>query len=250
MSISAAGDERVFVTREEFSGSRVVRWRTGSPPRGTLVFCHGFMAQPTDYSRLLAQVASHRIDVIAPIGHTRGFAALTGRRTVEDEVADLTAMVVEIGPVTLSGHSRGGQVAWIVAASASMTHNVVVIDPVDGEGRRPRAPRATLGPGPKGASAVVGTAVGGRCTPVGFDHRVFAARSDRSDGSTFAGFPSGHLIVDMGHGDLLDPRPRWFGRVICGGRPHPDTSRRTVAGILVAAVTGASLPGHGFAIAE
>lgn len=250
MSSSAAGDERVFVTREEFFGSSVVRWRTGSPPLGTLVFCHGFMAQPSDYSRLLAHVASHRIDVIAPIGHTRGFAALSGRRTVDDEVADLTAMVDGIGPVTLSGHSRGGQVAWIVAASASTVRDVVVIDPVDGEGRRPSTPRATLGPGPKGAFAVVGTKVGGRCTPVGFDHRAFAACGDRSEGSILAGFPSAHLIVDMGHADLLDPMPRLFGRVICGGRPHPDTSRRTVAGIMVAAATGAPLPAHGFATAE
>lgn len=250
MSGLPAGDEPVFVTKEECFGSSVVRWRTGSPSIGTLIFCHGFMAQPTDYSRLLAQVASHRIDVIAPIGHARGIAALSGRRTVEDEVSDLTEIVDEIGPATLSGHSRGGQVAWIVAASGVTARSVVVIDPVDGEGRRPRASRATLGPGPTGASAVVGTTVGGGCTPEGFDHGAFAACRDRSHGSTFVGFPSGHLVIDMGHADLLDPVPRLLGRVICGGRPHPDVSRRTVAGILVAAATGAPLPAHGFAPVE
>jgi len=116
---------------------------------GTLVSCHGFMAQPLDYSRLLSQVATHRIDVIAPFGHARGFDALAGRRTVREEVADLVAMIDEIGPATLSGHSRGGQVAWIVGASAGSARNVVVIDPVDGEGRRPASPRATIGSGPR-----------------------------------------------------------------------------------------------------
>lgn len=242
MNIFEPGEERVFVDEEECVGSRVVRWRTGSAPIGTLVFCHGFMAKPMDYSRLLSQVATHGIDVIAPFGHERGFDALAGRRTVRDEVADLVAMMEEIGPATLSGHSRGGQVAWIVGASAGTARNVVVIDPVDGEGRRPVSPRATIGSGPTGASVVVGTVVGGRCTPVGFDHRAFAASANRSSGSMFPGFPSKHLIVDMGHADLLDPLPRFAGRVICGGRPHPSAARRTVAGILVAAVSGASLP--------
>jgi pimeloyl-ACP methyl ester carboxylesterase len=198
---------------------------------GTLVSCHGFMAQPLDYSRLLSQVATHRIDVIAPFGHARGFDALAGRRTVREEVADLVAMIDEIGPATLSGHSRGGQVAWIVGASAGSARNVVVIDPVDGEGRRPASPRATIGSGPTGSTVVVGTAVGGRCTPVGFDHRAFAASANRSSGSMFPGFPSKHLIVDMGHADLLDPVPRFAGRVIVAvgriraqlGEPWPES---------------------------
>jgi hypothetical protein len=68
VSIFEPGEERVFVDEEECAGSRVVRWRNGSAPIGTLVFCHGFMAQPMDSSRLLSQVATHGIDVIAPSG--------------------------------------------------------------------------------------------------------------------------------------------------------------------------------------
>jgi len=203
------------------------------------------MAGPRDYSGLLSHVASHRIDVIAPIGHRRGLAALAGRRTVVDEVADLSMMLNEAGHVTLSGHSRGGQVAWIAAARADTARDVVVIDPVDGEGRRPGARRATVGHGPTGASVVVGTRVRGRCTPVGFDHHAFVAQSAGSGGATFPNIPGRHLIVDMGHADLLDPLPRTAGRVLCGGRPNPDASRRTVAGILIAAVAGTSLPDNG-----
>jgi len=68
VSIFEPGEERVFVDEEECAGSRVVRWRTGSAPIGTLVFCHGFTTQPMDSSRLLSQVATHGIDVIAPSG--------------------------------------------------------------------------------------------------------------------------------------------------------------------------------------
>lgn len=248
MNVFGPGDRPVFVEEIDCAGSRTVRWRAGADPVGTLVFCHGFMAQPSDYSRLLAEVASHGIDVIAPVGHRRGYGALSGRRTVDDEVHDLIAVLDEIGPATLGGHSRGAQVAWIVASMADDPRDIVAIDPVDGGGRHPTGPHATVGRGPRGASVVVGTKAGGRCTPSGSDHHEFAASSVRGGSTAFPGLPGTHLIIDMGHADILDPIPRFAGRLICGGRPLPECARRTVARILVSALTGAPLAGGPSAI--
>lgn len=207
-----------------------VAWEPAGGGDPTLVFCHGFLGTPDDYRGLLSHIASHGIRVVAPIGHRRTPAVLLGRPGISDEAEAILGLVDRLDAPWVAGHSRGGQVAWLVAARAAVS-GVVVVDPVDGEGRRGEKPTATARRATWDVpTTVIGAVLGGRCAPRHRNHERFASAAP--DGSS-------HLVVEMGHADLLDGRVRTLGRLVCPGVDDPGPIPRTVGGLVVAAVRGA-----------
>jgi len=164
--------------------------------------------------------------------------------------------------VVLGGHSRGGQAAWRAAnllaadtpaagassgdvprAGASsgdapgadgssgdapgaglLPAALVLVDPVDGAGRRPDVPTATAEPVVFTCPClVIGAGIPGRCAPEPVNHRQFAAAAPDAR----------HVVVDsIGHGDVLDDRPAATARRLCGGAPDPAPGRAAVTALL------------------
>jgi pimeloyl-ACP methyl ester carboxylesterase len=218
-----------------------------------LVFLPGFLSAAASYRMLLEPLTAHGISVVVPQLYRRGPAVLVGRFTVEDEARAAAALVRgEAGGrgdrlVVLGGHSRGGQAAWRAAnllaadgaaADGPTAHGaaadgptagrlpaaLVLVDPVDGAGRRPDLPTATADPVAFTCPClVVGAGISGRCAPEPVNHRVFAAAAPNAR----------HVIVDaIGHGDVLDDRPAATARRLCGGAPDPTAGRAKVTALI------------------
>jgi pimeloyl-ACP methyl ester carboxylesterase len=168
--------------------------------------------------------------------YRRGPAPLVGRPSPSAEAEQGIRVVEHVvatrrpDEVWLAGHSRGGQVAWRVAEHIGPA-GVVVIDPVDGAGRRPSALAATAEPATFAApTLVIGAGLGDRCAPTAVNHEHFAAAA-----------PSGssHVVIaSMGHGDVLDDRPARASRRLCGGSADPRHERDTVADLIARFVDG------------
>ncbi len=208
--------------------------------RPLVVFFHGFMTSPRSYGTVLRMVSQDAgVTVIAPEMYRRGLRALAGSPTVIEEAADAAAIVDELrdqlepDELWLAGHSRGGQVAWLVA-QRSAADGVIVIDPVDGVGRRPTTAHATAAAATFGGrTMVVGAGRGSRCAPAAMNHERFAESAPA--GAT-------HVVIPtMGHGDLLDDAAARTARRLCGGSDRPDLDRSTVASISAGFIVG-SLP--------
>lgn len=225
--------ERLVIDRRPASsGSRL--------PCRLVVFFHGFMTTPTAYRTLLGALADERTVVVAPRMYRPGPAALAGHPTATQEAAAGASIVDELrrsyhpAELWLAGHSRGGQVAWIVAGD-TMPDGLIVVDPVDGGG--PKATRLNAAATParfESRTLVIGAGSGGRCAPDAVNHDVFAAAAPL--GAT-------HVVVrDMGHADLLDDRPRRLARLMCPGHDHPDLARLTVVELMRAFLEGALPP--------
>lgn len=223
-------DERGFLVL----GDVAIR-RTDRP---LVVFFHGFMTSPSSYRTVLTMLSTDAL-VVAPRMYRPGPAVLAGRPSVIQEaeaaVGIVERLVSEHGAseLWLSGHSRGGQVAWLVAEHVE-PDGVIVVDPVDGVGRNPTGLHATARPATfTSRTLVIGAGRGGRCAPETMNHEHFAAATP--SGST-------HLVIPtMGHGDLLDDRAAGLARRMCGGSDHPDLDRRTV-GLLAAGFLHGALP--------
>ncbi|MFC6238107.1 poly(ethylene terephthalate) hydrolase family protein [Longivirga aurantiaca] len=208
-----------------------------------LVFLPGFMTAAESYVEVLTPVADAGVTVLVPQLYRRGVGALAGRVPVSSEAsaaADLVRVTAaERGTplVHLGGHSRGGQAAWRAAAllaAEGLPAGLVVIDPVDGAGRRPTEADATAEPAAFDVrTLVIGAGLGGRCAPEAVNHAVFAAA---------APFAQHVLVTGMGHVDLLDDRPRALARRLCPGGPDPDSARTSVSALLVAFLAGTPLP--------
>ena len=226
--------ERLVIDRRPASASR--------PPDRLVVFFHGFMTTPTAYRTVLGALADERTVVVAPRMYRPGPAALAGHPTATQEAAAGALIVDELrrsyGPhqLWLAGHSRGGQVAWIVAGD-TMPDGLIVVDPVDGGGPKATRPNATATPARfDSRTLVIGAGSGGRCAPDPVNHDFFAAA---------APLGAAHVVVrDMGHADLLDDRPRRVARLLCPGHDHPDRARLTVVELMRAFLDG-SLPPSG-----
>jgi pimeloyl-ACP methyl ester carboxylesterase len=203
----------------------------------TLVFLPGFMIGAASYRELLGPVAAAGTTVVVPELYRRGLAALTGRTPVSVEAASAADLVRAeatrrgTGRVFLAGHSRGGQAAWLAAellAGTGLPAGLVLVDPVDGEGRRPLTPVVTR----KLATftcptVVVGAGLGGRCAPTSVNHRVFASATPHAR----------HLVLDgLGHADMLQGRARTVGRWLCSGAADPDPGRAACSALIVAFV--------------
>lgn len=196
------------------------------------MFVHGFLGHPRDYATMLTHVASHGIGVLAPVGHRRGPTALRGTFTPRDEAARVAPIMDTVGDSAVGGHSRGGQVAWLVAAGTPV-EAVVAVDPVDGTRRSGTDPDVTRSPATWTApTLVIGAAVGGRCAPDGRNHAAFAAAAPAG---------SRHVLVPMGHADLLDGRMRTIGRWLCPGVRDAAVIPRVVAGLIVAHLLGEAI---------
>jgi pimeloyl-ACP methyl ester carboxylesterase len=203
---------------------------SAGPAERLLVFFHGFMTSPRSYRLLLEGLADDRTVVIAPQMYRPGPAALAGRPSASEEAEAAIRVVEDLRrtyrprELWLAGHSRGGQVAWLVAAAVD-PDGVILIDPVDGGGPRATRPNATSSPAGFGASTlVIGAGLGGRCAPAGLNHERFAAVAP----------PGGtHVVLEsMGHADLLDDRPRRAARLLCPGGDDPDHSRHELVGLM------------------
>lgn len=202
-----------------------------------VVFFHGFMTSPSSYRTVLAALADERTVVAAPRMYRRGPFVLAGRPTVSEE-ADAAVSVIEHlrmdgTDLWVAGHSRGGQVAWLIADRVDPA-GVIVIDPVDGTGRHPTELHAAASPVTFAArTLVIGAGRGGRCAPAPVNHEHFASAAS-STGS--------HVVIPtMGHADLLDDRPARFARMLCAGSEHPELDRETV-GIIAHDFIGGGLP--------
>ena len=197
-----------------------------------LVFLPGFLASPGSCRRLLDDVAASGVTVVAERLYRPGPSVLAGRFTADDEATAAERVVADARAVHapdelwLAGHSRGGQAAWLLADRVTAT-GVIVLDPVDGAGRRPTALHAAAQPATFGArTLVVGAGRSGRCAPAAVNHEHFARAAP--PGSTHVVLPA------MGHGDILDDRPARLSRWLCGGSDEPANERATVAQLMSA----------------
>lgn len=207
---------------------------------GALIFLPGFMSSAESYRALLEPVAAHGPTVIVPQLYKRGPAALFGRVSVAWEAAAAADLVRDTatemdGPVSVGGHSRGGQAAWLAASllSPELPHRLVLIDPVDGEGRNPSTPTSTVsGAAVACPTLVVGAGIGGRCAPEPVNHHIFAAATPHSR----------HVVVEqLGHADMLNGRSRDFGRTLCTGAADPDPGRDVCSALISAFLEDTSL---------
>lgn len=212
-----------------------------------LILLPGFMIAAASYTALARAVAGTGSTVIVPQLYWRGIGALAGRVPVATEAAaaaDLVRSVAADRPgarIHLAGHSRGGQAAWRAAGQLvddELPASVVLLDPVDGQGRRPSGPISTAQEAAFTVPALIaGARVGGRCAPEGINHRQFARATPAAR----------HLLIEgLGHADLLDGRGRDLGRRLCGGGPDPDAARAATAALIgawiTAVATQAALP--------
>lgn len=207
-----------------------------------VVLLPGFLSTPGAYAALVEPVRLAGYDVEVPSLAPGRLSLLTGRYTVEEEAVDAAALVRELvrrgRQVLLAGHSRGGQAALRAARTLAADDDVrprllglVLVDPVDGGGRRPSrrtttAFRSRLGGVP---ALVVGAGHGGPCAPEPVNHETFAdALPDAR-----------HVVIEgMGHADMLDGRERALGRRLCGGAADPDPARALVSLLLTASMAG------------
>lgn len=200
--------------------------------RRLLVFLPGFLVSPGSYRRLLDEVAQCGIEVIARRLYRPGPNVLAGRFTTEDEAAAAERVLADAvalhapEEVWLAGHSRGGQAAWLLADRVDAA-GLIVLDPVDGTGRRPTTLHAAARPATFGArTLVIGAGLAGRCAPAAVNHEHFARAAPPG---------SAHIVVPtMGHGDLLDDRPARVSQSLCGGSDRPADERSTVAQLMSA----------------
>ena len=209
-------------------GSRLVL-DTGS--LDVIVFLPGFLAKPENYRALLESVADAGIAVVgADLRDGRG-AQLRGQPSANVEAARAIALTRDLGDsgrrVWLAGHSRGGQIAWRAAPGTAVA-GLILIDPVDGEGRKPE-PTTTREPVRFAhRPLVIGAGLGGPCAPANVNHDAFAAAA-----------PTTHLVLpDCGHADMLDTWPRRLGRLACHGGTRPDAARETIAGLMTLFIKG------------
>lgn len=107
---------------------------------------------------------------------------------------------------------------------------LILVDPVDGSGRRPAGPEACANAASFDLpTLIIGAGIGGNCAPAAVNHDVFAAATPGAD----------HVVVaGLGHADILCGPVRTLGRLLCGGGDDPTTARRRVSELMLAAITG------------
>lgn len=222
-----------------------------------VVFLHGYLCNNYFYSQLLQHVASHGFIVIAPQLYTVSGPDTTGEINSAAAVIDWLAaglsstLAPGIRPnltaVSISGHSRGGKVAFALGLGHAKTSlplaALIGVDPVDGTGMGNQTPPPILAyktnalrvPAPV---MVIGTGLGELprnalfppCAPLGVSHAEFYDE---------CAAPACHLVArDYGHTDMMDDvttgAKGLATRALCksGGARAP--MRRFVAGAMVA----------------
>lgn len=202
-------------------------WRRDAGP-DALIFLPGFMTSVDAYADLFESLVGAGVTVIVPQLYRRGVGALLGKVPVTDEAQAAANLVAQQpGRVVLGGHSRGGQAAWIAAGLVDVA-GVCLVDPVDGEGRRPSGPVSTTVPaGFTCPALIVGAGVTGACAPQQVNYEQFARATPQAQVE---------VLADMGHADILTGRARSLGRRLCGGGTDPDHARGVCAALITAFV--------------
>uniref|UniRef100_A0A0D9XJS7 Uncharacterized protein n=1 Tax=Leersia perrieri TaxID=77586 RepID=A0A0D9XJS7_9ORYZ len=230
-----------------------------------VVFLHGYLANNSFYSQLFEHVASHGFVVVGPQLYT-----ISGPDTT-DEINAAAAVInwlaggglaggnlppgvaADSTKLTISGHSRGGKVAFALSLNHANTSlppiaALVAVDPVDGmaAGKQTPPPILTYKPNSLHVASpamVIGTGLGGLprgrlfppCAPPGVSHDDFYGELSSSPARC-------HFVArDYGHTDMMDdvtPGVKGIAtRAVClsgaGGR---RPMRRFVGGAMVAFV--------------
>ena len=198
------------------------------------------MTMPTSYRTVLDALADERTVVTAPRMYRPGPAVLTGHPTALQEAVAGVTLVEELrrscdpGELWLAGHSRGGQVAWLVARDTA-PDGLIVVDPVDGSGPRGARPLATTAPAAFGCrTLVIGAGPGGRCAPDPVNHLHFAGQ--RPLGRRTWSSPTWATPTCSTTGW------RRAARLLCPGHAQPDLARQTVVELMRAFLDGALPP--------
>ncbi|CAN6299372.1 unnamed protein product [Urochloa humidicola] len=227
-----------------------------------IVFLHGYLVVNFFYSQLFQHVASHGFIVVAPQLYT-----ISGPDTTEEISAAASIIIWLAGgglssslppgvradatKVSISGHSRGGKVAFALALGHAKLPvplaALVAVDPVDGMGVGRQTPPPILTGRSHSlrvaatAAMVIGTGLGELprgpllppCAPRGVSHAEFYGELDRGAAAAC------HMVArDYGHTDMMDddtPGARgMLTRVICRSGGDRAPMRRFVGGAMVA----------------
>lgn len=204
--------------------------------RRWLVLLPGFQTPASAYRGLAEAIAAGGPTVYVPQVVRPGPMALLGKPDVQTEAVRATAVVAAVRrarkptAVVVAGHSRGGLAAWLMADHVDLD-GLVLIDPVDAAGPRPRRPAFTLQPTLLPYEAlIIGAGRAGPCAPAGVNHEAFAGATPGCR----------HVVLpDLGHADILSGRWRSGGRRLCGGGADPAAGRQAVAGLIGAVMRSA-----------
>ncbi|RHW29182.1 alpha/beta hydrolase [Nocardioides immobilis] len=112
------GEVRLFYTTHG--------WNSGSSP---LVFVHGWTCDSNDWVWQLSHFSSARTCLALDLrGHGRSSVPSSGFRLV-DYATDVVAVLEEVGPAVLVGHSMGALVSSLVAVDRpDLVKALVVVD--------------------------------------------------------------------------------------------------------------------------
>lgn len=216
-----------------------------------VLFEHGFTVDIDWYTESLNHLASHGFVVLAPQTYApfNPFAAPSDAVEADRvlQVLDwaqgsldaVTGVATDMSRLGISGHSRGGKVAWkVVQRDPSRFLAIAGVDPVDSDfGGRVTSAGLTFSV----PSLVIGTALGVvpapgiplACAPAGFNHVQFYEVVQA---------PAWHVVaLDGGHMDMLDSGKLGNCGVVCmvcTSGPNPAATRQMIVGMMVAMFRG------------
>ncbi|KAJ6818871.1 chlorophyllase-2, chloroplastic [Iris pallida] len=226
-----------------------------------LLFLHGYLLSNSFYSQLVCHVASHGFIVVAPqlysVAGPDSQEEIKSAATITDWLVDGLIRVLPRGvrpnlhKLALSGHSRGGKVAFALAlgyAKTSLKFSALIgVDPVDGMamGKQTNPPVLTYRPRSfdlKMAALVIGSGLGElkknplfpACAPSGVSHQEFFDECQP---------PASHFVAkDYGHLDMLDDETKGLrGKAtycLCKSGKDRKPMRDFVGGVIVAFMRG------------
>ncbi|KAF6141196.1 hypothetical protein GIB67_018286 [Kingdonia uniflora] len=223
-----------------------------------LIFLHGYLLLNSFYSQLIQHIASYGYIVIAPqlykVAGPDTSDEISSTAAITDWLSDGLQYVLphlvqpNLSKIALSGHSRGGKVAFALAntyTNISLKFSALMgIDPVDGMAKGKQTPPRVLTYTPRSlnpggtAILVVGSGLGEKkknilfppCAPKGVNHEDFFNECSP---------PTCYFVVkDYGHTDMLDDVTNGIrGQATyctCKNGKAREPMRRFVGGIMVA----------------
>jgi pimeloyl-ACP methyl ester carboxylesterase len=110
-------------------GTPIAYWRSGDGP--ALVLVHGASADHTRWEGVLPLLEPH-VSVYAMDRRGRGGSGDRADYRLEDEVADVVAVVDAVGPAALFGHSYGAVLALEAALRTGNVRRLLIYEPAVG----------------------------------------------------------------------------------------------------------------------